>query len=673
MKALGITNVRIAEFMWSIIEPTEGTYNWTIIDNILNLFKKYDLKAIIGTPTATPPKWIIDKYGGDGNSSEILPFGVNGQARKFGSRRHYRFSSERYIAEMKKIVTAMVDRYGKSEVVAGWQLDNEYGCHDTVRSYDTMDSLPKFRNYLAKKFNNNVSSLNKAWGNSFWSMDYNAFKSIDLPNMCVTEANPAHWLEFYRYSSEEASNFNKLAFDTVRSSTLPSHFITSNFMGFFFDFDHYDLAQNLDIASWDSYPLGITDTSGFMISDAEAIKYARTGHPDVAAFNHDLYSAVSGRGLTRKPFFIMEQQPGPVNWANHNPSPAPGQIRLWTWEAIAHGAAMVSYFRWRQAQFAQEQMHAGLMRPDNVPDVAYFESKQVKGELETLAELLEKQSLPSKAPVALLFDYQSQWVSQIQPQGQEYNYVAMTFRFYTEVRRLGLDVDILRPGADLTGYKIVIVPSLPIVTSAALASFQSYIKSDPKAQLLFGPRSGSKTENTFQIPNELPPGLLQTGGLLPGLKIIRVETFGPGAPSNGFVKFQGQQDMGTPYSTWKEWLEINAADYTVRANFTYGSTVERPAMVTYKNQVHYLAVFPTNALAEQAVEILTSGSLDAMVVKVPCEGVRVRKARENLTFIFNSESEACDVSTLVPSNAKIVLGSTDKRVGPSDVLAFTLV
>jgi len=187
----------------------------------------------------------------------------------------------------------------------------------------------------------------------FWSQEYNDFSAIDLPNLTVTKPNPCHLLDFYRFSSEQVVRFNQMQCAILRAHS-PGRPLIHNYMGFVMDFDHFALGADLDIASWDSYPLGFLDIGPF--SEADRRQYMRQGHPDMAAFHHDLYRRV-GRGA----WWVMEQQPGPVNWADHNPAPLPGMIRLWSFEAFAHGAQTVSYFRWRHAPFAPETQHAGLL------------------------------------------------------------------------------------------------------------------------------------------------------------------------------------------------------------------------------------------------------------------------------------------------------------------------
>ncbi|MCE9522842.1 MAG: beta-galactosidase, partial [Alphaproteobacteria bacterium] len=129
MADLGLTYVRIGEFAWSVVEPSPGEFAWGWLDRAFDVLGNAGLKVVLGTPTATPPKWLIDR------SPDILPVDEKGRVRGFGSRRHYCFSSPTYRAESRRITQAFAERYGRHAALAGWQTDNEYGCHDTVRSY----------------------------------------------------------------------------------------------------------------------------------------------------------------------------------------------------------------------------------------------------------------------------------------------------------------------------------------------------------------------------------------------------------------------------------------------------------------------------------------------------------------------------------------------------------
>ncbi len=499
MREAGLTWVRIGEFAWSRLEPQPGLLEFDWLDRAIDTLGAAGLRVVLGTPTATPPRWMADRH------PDLFALDRDGRVRGFGSRRHYDFSHRGYRRECERIVTLLAERYGRHRHVGAWQTDNEYACHDTALSYSPA-ALSAFRDWLAQRYQS-PQALNRAWGNVFWSMDYAGFDEIGLPNLTVTEANPAHWLAFRRFASDEVVSFNRLQTEIIRQhSAYP---IAHNYMGRITDFDHFATGADLDIASWDSYPLGFL--SDRMEETPEFRRaFVRQGHPDFQAFHHDLYRAV-GRGR----WWVMEQQPGPVNWAPFNPDPLSGMARLWAWEAFAHGAEAVCWFRWRQAPFAQEQQHAGMLRPDSVAAPAWHEAAQVAQELAAMPEVQ-----PAAAPVALVFDYASAWAWGIQPQGRDFDYFRLVFSFYRALRRLGLDIDILAPGcADLSAYRLVLAPGVATLSEPLKAALARH----PGIAIL-GPRSNAKTAE-MAIPVPLPPAL-------PGLNatIARVESLPPDVP-----------------------------------------------------------------------------------------------------------------------------------------------
>ena len=482
MVQLGLTWVRIGEFAWSRLEPSEGQFNFEWLDRAFDTLHRHGLKVVLGTPTATPPKWVCDKY------PDMFARDLQGNLRKFGSRRHYCFSHLGYREQCRDIVTRLAERYGSHPALGAWQTDNEYGCHDTTLSYSDAARIG-FQKWLANKYGNDISKLNAAWGNVFWSMEYLEYSEIDLPNLTVTEANPAHWLEFRRYTSDQVVAFNRLQCDIIREySNAP---ISHNYMGRITDFDHFKVGDDLDIATWDSYPIGfLADRAG--ASDAKQRRYMRQGDPDFQAFHHDLYRSV-GKGR----WWIMEQQPGPVNWAPVNPDPLPGMVRLWTWEAFAHGAETVAYFRWRQAPFAQEQMHAGILRPDSAEATAYYEAAQIA------EELLQSPTTDFElADVAIIFDYDADFSWAALNHVKDGDYFELVFDHYRALRRLGINIDILPSSQrDFSNYQCIIAPGLMHMDADLVSCLES---SD--ALVIYGPATHSRTE-TLRISDPLPPNL----------------------------------------------------------------------------------------------------------------------------------------------------------------------
>jgi beta-galactosidase len=596
MRELGIEYVRIGEFAWTRLEPRRGEFRWDWLDRAIDALSAAGLKIVLGTPTATPPKWLMDEH------PEIAPTDERGRPRGFGSRRHYSFSSPVYLEEAARIVEALARRYGRRAALAGWQTDNEYGCHDTIVSWGA-DDLTAFREWLRRRYQS-PDELNAAWGGVFWSMEVSSFDEVAAPNLTVTEPNPAARLDYRRFASSQTRAFDRVQVEIIREHS-PGRWITHNFMGFFDGFDHWDVGEDLDFASWDSYPIGFVER--FPFSEAERDLWQDTSHPDIAPFHHDLY-----RGVGRGRFWVMEQQPGPVNWAPYNPIPAPGMVKLWAIEAHAHGADVCSYFRWRQAPFAQEQMHAGLNLPHGHElSPGGREAEAAARDLAALGDLPPT----ARAPVALVFDYEAIWAIQIQPQGASFNPLELIFRWYEAVRRLGLDVDFVRPGASLEGYWLVLAPCLPIVSDAAERAF-----AEASGLVVFGPRAGSKTRD-FRIPDNLPPGPLAS--LLP-MRVIEVSSTRPGAG----VGVEGAISGGA--ERWRERIETTCE---VLARFDDDGG---PAIVAHEGCV-YVGFWPDAAALESLMRFAAERS-GLATIALP-EAIRARR-RGDLTFVFNYGREA---------------------------------
>jgi len=283
--------------------------------------------------------------------------------------------------------------------------------------------------------------------------------------------------------------FNRLQCDIIREySNAP---ISHNYMGRVTDFDHFNVGNDLDIATWDSYPIGfLADRAG--ASQEKQRRFMRQGDPDFQAFHHDLYRSV-GKGR----WWIMEQQPGPVNWAPVNPDPLPGMVRLWTWEAFAHGAETVAYFRWRQAPFAQEQMHAGILRPDSAKATAYFEAAQVA------EELLQSPTTDCEmADVAIIFDYDADFSWAALNHVKDGDYFDLVFDHYRALRRMGLNIDILPAShPEFSDYQCIIAPGLMHMDAGLLSRLEN-----TDAMVIYGPATNSRAE-TLRIANPLPPNL----------------------------------------------------------------------------------------------------------------------------------------------------------------------
>lgn len=548
---MGLSWVRIGEFAWSRLEaePNKLTFEW--LDRAIDTLANAGLKIVMCTPTATPPRWMVDRH------PDMLAWDVEGRERGFGSRRHYDFSHQGYRAECVRIARILGERYGRHLSIKAWQIDNEYGCHETTISYSPV-AKDAFQTWLANKYGS-IEQLNERWGTVFWSMEYNRFDQIECPNLTVTEPHPAHVMDFRRFASDQVVAFNRAQVDVLRDLTDAD--LLHNYMGRITDFDHFAVGEDLDIATWDSYPLGFLEDRSDRDAAYRGAK-SREGDADFQCFHHDLYRSV-GKGR----WWVMEQQPGPVNWAPHNPAPQAGQVRRWTYDAFDHGAEVVFYFRWRQLPFGQEQLHAGLLLPDN-------ELSEGGKEVASLSAELANYTPPSaaKSSVAIVFDYQSQWAWEVQPQDQNFDYFRLIFDIYSGFRKQGHDViDIIPPTTtDFSGYQAVFIPGLFAWTEALKIAMDKF-----EGKLVIGPRSGARTAD-FHIPPTLPPGLS-------GLKVTAIDTL--------------RLDCGLPLKArgglqiWREEVET---DWTILSETSSG----KPAQVQ-NGKFTYWAGWPNaTALAD---------------------------------------------------------------------------
>jgi len=591
MRRLGLSVVRIGEFAWSRLEDREGNLDFDWLKRAMDTLHAAGLSVVLGTPTATPPRWMLDKY------PDMLAVDEHGRIRDFGSRRHYCFSFEPYIAECERIATLLAQCFADHPALIGWQTDNEYGCHSTSISYST-HALAAFRLWCEKRYPT-IDALNQAWGNVFWSMEYDNFEQIGLPTGTVTESNPSHQLAYWRFSSDQIVKFNRAQVDVLREYS-PGKDILHNFMGNFVEFDHHAVSQDLDIATWDNYPLGFLTRDSSDPADVE--RFYRTGHPDSSSFHHDLY-----RGCCNGRWWVMEQQPGPVNWAPFNPSPVDGMVRLWGWEAFAHGAEVMSYFRWRQAPFAQEQTHTGLLLPNAEEDTAAGEVAQLNQELEALAAFSASETVQPdtttqaidadrietswanvESDVAIVFSYTGIAIQDIQPPGGEaFTGLGFCQRVYSACRQWGVNVDIISPQAPLEHYKLIILCT-STEDDADLVARLTGAQQNSNATIVMFPGTGSRTAE-YQTPDSLAPGSFQQ---LLQARVTRTESL-PATVILSATNLQGKS------RACKKWRERIASDLQPSRQFEDGWGFHYQ-----QANVHYF-----NALPEQADLIAIVGEL----------------------------------------------------------------
>mgnify|MGYP000165094560 FL=1 len=638
MAEAGIEYVRMGEFAWSRLEPEPGTFEFEWLDRALSLIDDYGMQAVLCTPTATPPRWLVDDRPG------ILQEEPDGTVRHYGSRRHYCFNSPAYRRESRRITEALAERFAEHPAVAGWQTDNEFGCHGTIRCY-CEDCASDFREWLRGRYGD-VATLNESWGTAFWSQDLNSFAQVDPPRHTAAGHHPSRLLDYYRFASDSVVRFNREQAEILREAN-DDWFVTHNFMSQFGALDAYDVCGDLDFASWDSYPTGHVQVEREEVTRGEL----RSGDPDQVGFEHDLF-----RSAADAPLWVMEQQPGEINWPPYSPQPAEGAMRLWAHTATAHGAHAVSYFRWRRCRMGQEQYHSGLRERDGSPDRGYHEASDAAedfaavvessaGGADATGESANGAGMPD-ADVALLHSYDNLWALDIEPITPEFDYWNHLETYYSALRERSVTVDVVRPTADLSGYDAVVAPTLYLADGDLAENLASYVEDG--GELLVTMRSGIK--DPYDKLHDAPqPGPLRD---LVGAEVVDHESVPEDLASR--VEYDGATYEA---GVWNEWLEPVAESAYVTGRYA-GELADGEGAVVHnehgEGSVTYVGTWTDTALASALVgDLLERAGVD----RTGPLGDRVRLThRDGLTWVTNFGTDPVEVDA--PDDARWLVGET---------------
>ena len=482
MKAAGIETVRIAEFAWTVFEPKENEFSFSLFDSFMELALEEGMKVIFCTPTATPPAWMSHRY------PEILNADKDGHLIGHGHRRHSNLTSRRFLDFSARITEKLGEHYGKHPSVVAWQLDNEINCECT--KYLAESDHVAFRQWLRERFGT-LDAFNDAIGARFWSQTYTDWEEVFLPRRTVQDwhGNPHVELLQKRFVSDIVILYFQLQADILRRYTDAP--ITTN--GLFGSLDYVELTgKHLDFISYDNYP-----------------NFSANGRwrGTEGLIDRELsYSLMRTRAVS--PIFaVMEQQTGPGGWTfNLGPqaTPKPGQIRLWTFQTIAHGADYVGYFRWRTCAFGTEIYWHGILNYDNRDNRRLAEIAETSRDVQRLQGVCGQ---PYAAELALLCDYDNVWDAELDDwhrtveQGShdrwfkvcQYEHIPMDMVYINDQTQL----------SDLLPYKMVVYPHPIMLTEARAELLRQYAEAG--GTVILGCRSGYKDLNG-QCPMRPTPG-----------------------------------------------------------------------------------------------------------------------------------------------------------------------
>ncbi|MBE7182766.1 MAG: beta-galactosidase, partial [Terriglobus roseus] len=466
MEKAHIHLVRVGEFAWSTMEPSEGNFQLDWLDHAIRAAEKHHIAVVLGTPGAEPPAWLTQNY------PETLRTMENGRKDEHGNRQQFDWSDPKYRELVTRVTEKMAQRFGHDPDVIGWQIDNEYA----AESYGP-STRAQFQQWLKAKYKT-LDELNRRWTTAYWSETYQSWDQIPIEE---TYGNPGLLLNWKEFVSDTWRSYQRAHLDVIRKYAEPRQKITTNMMGWFDAYDHYTVAQDLDFASWDDY--------------------VGRGHLDLNRNGaaHDLT-----RGFLRKNFWVMETQPGFVNWSPNNTALDKGEVRAMAWHAIGHGAQAVEYWQWRSALNGQEQYHGVLVGADGTPVPLYTEVQQIGADFEKAAPTLEGTTVHSD--VAILQDYPSRWAINWQRHNKSFDPVSDAIvPWYGALRAQTHAVDVISDVAPLSSYKLVVAPALNLLTPAAIQNLETYVRNG--GNLVLTQRSGMKDQDN-SLFTERQPGPL---------------------------------------------------------------------------------------------------------------------------------------------------------------------
>lgn len=632
MREMGITVVRMAEFSWSKWEPREGEFHFEDLDEVIDILAAEGIDCILGTPTAAPPKWIIDQ------NPEILPIDSHNRKYFFGGRHHDCQSNPVYRKHIRRFVTAFAEHYATNSHVVGWQVDNELGnSHGDLCFCSSCEA--RFRLWLKEKYGT-IARLNECWGTAFWSQGYTSFEQVTAPKVTTSGHNPSQQLDWKRFCSDLVLEFHQFQADILRKAA-PDKFITHNMMGFSDKLDYTKLGEQLDFASHDQYPGG----------------HFHARHDEYRA---DFHAAEVDfiRSTMKKPFWIMEQQSGITGWEILGRAPQPGQLGLWAMQCVAHGADTIVFFRWRSCLMGTEQYWHGILPHNGVPGRYY---QEIKAFMDKNAELMKELqgAMPAKE-TAILFSYDQNYAFNIQPHHPELRYTKHLMTYYGALHRRNIPADFVREKDDWSGYKVLIAPLQFLMTPELSAKFHAYVEQGGTLVLDF--RSGVKDENNIAISTDALPCLVND---LCGLQVTEYDCL---RDTDGLVSWDGVTYQS---HLWNDVSKLTTASpLATYAKEFYAGT---PAITrnTFGNgQVYYVGIQMSSALADRFVQELVENSGVQSLLETPCGVEVVHREKDGTRYIFVLNHTEQTHTLEVPSDWTSVYVQDSEEILPYSVKVF---
>ena len=577
IKELGSNVIRIGEFAWHLMEKEEGKYDFSFFDTVIKKANEYGLKVIFGTPTATIPAWLVKKY------PEILSEFENGEKRTFGGRHIYCFNSEVFYKYSEKIIRELANHYKDEKNIVAWQIDNEFGHEGSDECY-----CPKchraFQEFLRNKFNNSIDELNKTYGTTFWSQEYNSFEEIPVPKKTITTHNPALRLDWERFRSKSIVDYSNFQVELLKS-IIPDCVVIHDFPGGGLDkhVDYSKVAQKLNVVAFNNYPV--------WGGQKEPIP------PHEIAFGLDYI-----RGLKRENFWITEAIMGAQGHDITGFLPRPNQAKMWSCQGMARGCSSLIYFRYRGATKGAEQFCYGILDADNKKRRKFYEVKDFFHNIIKYEDILEQ---PIKSKVAMVYDYDSLASFRIQKQSILLDCHQEMKKFYKPFYDSNIMVDIISEDKDFSEYKILILPVMIIWKRELTEKVKEFAKNGGIVVMTY--RTAVKDiDNNLTLGEMLPVGYNDFVGAYVEETESLQEYNSLDLEGKGF--FNGIKGKG---GIFRDMLVSKGAEVLFRYNDKFYNTFSAVTKNSYgKGKVYYIGCSPEEAILKLIVDdILNSAEL----------------------------------------------------------------
>lgn len=644
MRQAGVNLVSLGIFGWAVAEPTPGGYDFGYYRSIMDQLHAGGIGVSLATMTASPPPWLAHRF------PDSLPELADGTRWWPGARQAYCPSNADFRAAVSTFIGKLADALGAHPALQLWHINNEYGCH--LRACYCDRCAAAFRDWLRDRYGS-IEALNQAWTTTFWSQRYSEFAEILPPRTAPTYPNPAQQLDFQRFSSDNLLQLMDSEIAAVRAVT-PQLPVTMNFAAVHQMLDLWKWAEHLDVVSFDSYP-----------DPADPDSYLG------AAFDYDVVRSLhAGR-----PWLLMEQAPGAVNWRQRNaPKPA-GKMRAGSWQAVARGADAVMFFQWRASPGGAEKFHSGMVGHTGPAGRVFGEVCALGNEL---AAHPEPCGLASTADTALLLDWDSWWALELDSHpSADLRLRPLLTDWYASLLRAGVAVDAARPCGPHAGRRLLVAPNLYLLRGDDAAVLSGWV--DGGGVLVIGCFSGVVDGNDRIHPGGAPGPLRALIGatvdewwpLQPDERVpVTFTADGHAAGSDGAeitctastftesLLLAGDSDPAiTPTIDAAITPATDAGGVEVLARFAGGELADRPAVVRRRvghGWVYYLAarldpVGVDAVLAHARAAAGVQGLLPTPTLPPGVEVVRRGDGADALLFAVNHTTEPVELPLPEPA------------------------